>query len=233
MKFEIPLYSGTFIKRYKRFLADIKLDTGESITAHCPNSGSLRSCTHEGWKVMVSKSLNPNRKYQYTWEMIHNNKCWIGINTAIPNLIAAEAIQENLIPELKGYHELRKEVRYGRNSRIDIFLKNEKELCYVEIKNVTLLENGFYQFPDAVTERGRKHLYELINMVEQGHRAVMLYIIQRNDGALFKPAEHIDPEYTKSLFTAYKKGVEILVYRAEVNPDHIKIINRVDWKFSK
>jgi len=231
MRFETPLIPGKLIKRYKRFLADIELESGEIITAHCPNSGSMKSCQTPGWKVMLSYHDNPKRKYQYTWEMVHNETCWIGINTGIPNQIVEESIKNKTIPALDGYTEIKREVRYGQNSRIDIFLKSDRQICYVEVKNVTLVEEDrFYSFPDSVTERGRKHLYELIEMVKQGHRAVMFYVIQRSDGTTFKPASHIDPAYAESLIEASEKGVEILVYQAEVSPESIVLKNEIPWK---
>jgi len=230
MKFETALTPGKLIKRYKRFLADVELDSGEIITAHCPNSGSMKTCQNPGWKVMLSYHDNPKRKYKYTWEMVHNNTCWIGINTGIPNQIVEESIKNGAIPDLSGYTEIKREVRYGKNSRIDIYLKNAKQVCYTEVKNVTLVEDdGFYSFPDSVTERGRKHLYELIDMVKQGHRAVMFYVIQRSDGTTFKPAAHIDPAYARSLKEAHDKGVEILVYQADVNPKSIFLTNEISW----
>ena len=231
MKFNQPLIPGKLIKRYKRFLADIKLESGETITAHCPNSGSMKTCQNPDWKVMLSYHDNPKRKYKYTWEMVHNGTCWIGINTGIPNQIVEESIHNKKIPALNGYSEIKREVRYGKNSRIDIYLKNDNQICYTEVKNVTLVEDDrFYCFPDSVTERGRKHLYELIEMVKQGHRAVMLYVIQRSDGTTFKPAAHIDPAYAESLKEAYAKGVEILVYQAKVNPGSIVLRGEIPWE---
>jgi sugar fermentation stimulation protein A len=230
MKFKTPLIPGKLIKRYKRFLADIELKSGEIITAHCPNSGSMKSCQTPGWRVMLSCHENPNRKFKYTWEMVHNKTCWIGINTGIPNQIVKEAIKNKAIPALDGYSEIKSEVPYGQNSRIDLLLKNDRQLCYTEVKNVTLVEDDhFYYFPDSITKRGRKHLYELMNMVKQGHRAVMLYVIQRNDGTIFKPATHIDPAYAESLKETYLNGVEILVYQADVNPHSIVLRNEVPW----
>lgn len=230
MKFQNSLIPGKLIKRYKRFLADVELESGEIITAHCPNSGSMKTCQTPGWNVMLSYHDTPTRKYKYTWEMVHNDDCWIGINTGIPNQIVEEAIKNDAIKSLKGYPEIKREVSYGKNSRIDIFLRHDKKICYVEVKNVTLVEeDGFYYFPDSVTERGRKHLYELIDMVSEGQRAVMFYVIQRSDGSSFKPAAHIDPAYADSLREAYDKGVEILVYRAEVNPDSIILKNEIPW----
>ena len=224
MIFKTRLIPGKLIRRYKRFLADVILDSGETVTAHCPNSGSMRTCAVPGWSVLLSISDNPARKYPYTWEMVHNGICWIGINTGIPNLIAAEAIQEGTIPELTGYGDLRREVRYGQNSRIDILLESSRNKCFVEVKNVTLVESdGHNYFPDAVTERGKKHLQELTDMVHAGHRAVMLYVIQRSDGDEFRPAEHIDQSYTVALRRASEQGVELLAYHADVSPNGIRI----------
>ncbi|MBN1408232.1 MAG: DNA/RNA nuclease SfsA [Calditrichaceae bacterium] len=224
MKFEKPLIEGVLLKRYKRFLADIRLNNGQYITAHCPNSGSMKTCKEPGWKVLVSESDNIKRKLKYTWEMIYNGTCWIGINTQIPNKIAIEAIQNGVIPELSGYDKIQSEIKYGQNSRIDILLTGNKGTCYVEVKNVTLVEaEGYYQFPDAVTERGKKHLYELLEMVKKGHRAVMLFVVQRSDGTIFKPADHIDSEYARTLREVYRQGVEILIYQADVSPIEIKL----------
>ena len=232
MTFEKPLIPGILVKRYKRFISDIKLESGETISAHCPNPGSMKSCSTPGWCVMVSESDNPRRKFKYTWEMVHNNKCWIGINTMIANSLVEEALNNKLLSELTGYNEIYREVNYGKNSRIDFLLKNNKQNCFVEVKNVSLVEDdGFYYFPDSVTIRGRKHLHELINMVKAGYRAVMLFIIQRNDGTVFKPAGHIDPDYFQSLEKAYKSGVEIISYQADVTPEQINIGKKIEWVF--
>ena len=153
--------------------------------------------------------------------MVHNEKCWKGINTHLANKLAVEAIINGTISELQGYESLRTEVKYGQNSRIDILLTSGEKKCYVEVKNVTLVEEGFYKFPDAVTTRGQKHLLELQEMIKQGHRAVMLYAIQRSDGGLFKPAEEIDPVYAKSLREAYAAGVEILPCLAKISAQEI------------
>jgi len=231
MIFDPSLIPGKLIKRYKRFLADIELESGEIITAHCPNTGSMKTCQTTGWKVMLSYHDNPKRKYKYTWEMVYNGVCWIGINTGIPNQIVEESIKNKKISALNGYTKIKREVASGENSRIDIYLQNKKQICYTEVKNVTLVENDrFYYFPDSVTTRGSKHLYELIEMIKQGHRAVMLYVIQRNDGTIFKPATHIDPAYAESLKEAHTKGVEILVYQAEVKPESIVLKNEISWQ---
>lgn len=229
MKNENPYYFGTLIKRYKRFMADIKLESGQIITAHCPNSGSMKTCTEPGWKVMVSDSQNPKRKLQFTWEMVHNGKCWIGINTQLSNKIVKEAIELKQIPELAGYGEIKTEKKYGQNSRIDIFLENVFGQCYVEVKNVSLVMDNYYQFPDSVTERGLKHLSELVEMKKQGKRAVMFYLIQRNDAQVFKPCNDIDPKYADRLKKVYEQGVEILPYIAKVTPGETTISHKIEF----
>jgi sugar fermentation stimulation protein A len=210
-------------------MADIKLQDGKNLTVHCPNSGSMKTCTGPDWPVMISDSNNPKRKYRYTLEMIHNRKCWIGINTQLPNKIVKEAIERGQIGELAGYENILSEQKYGQNSRIDLLLKKKDEKCYVEIKNVTMVENNTFLFPDAVTERGLKHLKELAKMREGGYRTVMLYLIQRTDGLIFKPCFSIDPEYSKELREVYQKGVEILPYVAEVSPQKINVLHKVNF----
>jgi sugar fermentation stimulation protein A len=225
------LLPGKLIKRYKRFLADIELEDGSIVTAHCPNSGRMTSCLGGGWPVMLSESANPARKYKYTWEMVHNGKCWIGINTHMANSIVQNAIKDRLISELTGYRRLEREVQYGNNSRIDILLSNETEKCFVEVKNVTLFDEGYYQFPDAVTARGRKHLQELQGMAERGYRAVMLFLIQRSDADKFKIAEHIDPLYHKEFIKAVENGMEYLAYQADVSPEKIQVQKKLKNEF--
>ena len=229
MKFDQKLIPGILIKRYKRFMADIKLDSGEIVTAHCPNSGSMKTCNEPGWKVLLSESSNPKRKLKYTWEMVHNGTCWIGINTHLANKLAAEAIQNGTIQELQGYSELRTEVKYGSNSRVDILMSSGEDKCYVEVKNVTLAEEGIYKFPDSVTSRGQKHLQELQNMMKLGHRAVMLYAIQRTDGAVFQPAAEIDPLYAEMLIKAHAQGLEILPYTANLSPQEIFLEQKIPF----
>jgi len=227
MIFQQKLLSGYFIKRYKRFLVDVRLENGDIVTAHCPNSGSMKSCMGENWPVKLSKSNNPKRKLNYTLEMIHNGKCWIGLNTILANRIIQEAIEIGKIPELNGYDSLRREVKYSDNSRIDILLEKPDDKCYVEIKNVSLVEDGIYKFPDAVTTRGTKHLNDLIKMKQEGHRAVLLFCIQRNDGKWFESAKGIDPMYAETLGKAANAGVEILCYRADIQLEKIEIVEKV------
>lgn len=218
-----PLEKGTLLKRYKRFLADIELEDGRRVTAHCPNSGSMLTCSEPGSPVLISRSENPNRKYPYTWELVFTNNVWVGINTNVPNRLVYEAIAAGIIPELTGYDEIKREVKYGENSRIDVLLSKNSRRCYVEVKNVTLAQDDVAYFPDAVTKRGKKHLDELMAMVRLGDRAVMFYLVQRADASIFKPAQHIDPLYSQTLKEAVANGVEILVYQAKVTPAEITL----------
>ena len=231
MNFEAPLISGFLVKRYKRFLADVRLEDGTVITAHCPNSGSMKGCAVPGWEVRISKQMSLKRKHPFTWEMVHNGRCWIGINTQVPNRITLEALRAGKIRELHSYTKIKSEVRYGDNCRLDFLAKTEDgSLCYIEVKNVTLVDaDGYYAFPDAVTARGAKHLRNLINARREGHHAVMIYVIQRSDGTEFKPAKEIDPAYAEVLSYAASEGVEILPYMAHVTPAAIELTKRVDY----
>jgi sugar fermentation stimulation protein A len=218
-----PVVFGTLIRRYKRFLADVELDDGSTITAHCPNTGRMTTCAEPGWRVALSDSGNPKRKYRYTWELAHNGSCWICVNTGRANQVAFEAISEGIVPAFKGYAEVLREQRFG-NSRFDLLLRNGDDLCYIEVKNVTLLaDDGCYAFPDAVTERGRKHLNELVEVVKAGHRAAMLYVIPRSDGTAFRAAHEIDPDYASALKMAVAAGVEVHAWQAAVSFDALRL----------
>jgi sugar fermentation stimulation protein A len=234
MTFDPPLIPATMIKRYKRFLADVTLADGSVVTAHCANSGSMLECWAPGWDVRLSLSTNPKRKLKHTLEMLHNGRCWIGVNTMTPNRVVVAAAAAGEIPEIAGYDDYRGEVKYGKNSRIDLLCTRGDELCYVEVKNTTLVREAGapYEFPDAVTSRGLKHLQELGDMVEAGHRAVMLFFIQRADGSHFQPARAIDPSYADGLATAHARGVEILAYRAAVSPDGVHLAEPVAWQLA-
>lgn len=231
MNFPQTLIEGIFIKRYKRFLADIQLKNGNIITAHCPNTGSMKTCLHPSWPVLLSYNNNPKRKLAYTLELIHNNSCWICINTHRANQIVYEALQKNHIKELCGYTRIRKEVKYGKNSRIDLLLeKNDSPPCYVEVKSVTLLgENRHYLFPDSITNRGQKHLQALQTEKQQGNRSVLLFLIQRSDGTIFSPAWKIDPLYSQLLQQANASGVEILPYETEITPQKISLKKQIQF----
>jgi sugar fermentation stimulation protein A len=222
------LIPGRLIKRYKRFLADIELEDGSVVTAHCPNSGSMLGCNRPGSPVLLSLSPNPNRKLAYTWELLQVDGFWVGLNTMLPNQLAEEAILDGTIVELQGYPNLRREVPYGsERSRIDILLEGDERRCYVEVKNVTLVEDGLALFPDAVTTRGQKHLRELMEVVRNGHRGVLLFTVQRGDGTAVAPADRIDPEYGRLLREAVAHDVEALAYRAEVQPEQIRLTERL------
>lgn len=234
MKFPHSLIPGILIQRYKRFLADVTIAGGVTVTATCPNTGSMLGLTRPGSRVWLSESDSPTRKYRHSWEMIETDlgdgPHLVGINTARPNAIVAEAIQAGLVPELGGYPALRREVKYGLNSRIDLLLSGGQDTrdCYVEVKNVHLMrERGRAEFPDSKTERGAKHLRELSSMVAQGHRAVMLFLVQRSDAESFQLAGDIDPAYAAAFETASAAGVEMLCYRCKLSPDEITVEKRI------
>lgn len=221
-----PLVTGTLIKRYKRFLADVELDNGEVLTAHVANPGSMMGLDTPGSKVWLSKSDNPKRKLAYSWELLEVDSALVGINTMHPNKISAEGIENGAIKELAGYGTLRREVKYGKSSRIDILLEDgpDGRPTYVEVKNVHLSRRPpLAEFPDSVTARGAKHLVELGDMVEAGHRAVMLYLVQRTDCDRFALARDIDPTYAESLDSARKRGVEVLAYGCTISPSAINV----------
>lgn len=215
------LVRGKLVRRYKRFLADVLMDNGEIITVHCPNTGSMKNCIEEGAQVWLSRSNNPARKYPLTWEFLKTSRGhYIGINTLRANGLVKTAILENLISEIRGYPEMKVEQKYGsENSRIDIFLSGHPDLvdCYVEVKSVTLLENpasrGHGCFPDSVSERGSKHLRELMRIVRQGQRAVLFFCVQHSGIHEVRPAAHIDHVYADTLARAVEAGVEVLAYK--------------------
>lgn len=235
MKFATPLIPGKLIQRYKRFLADVLTAGGVTVTATCPNTGSMLGLTTPGSTVWLSESDSPTRKYRHTWEMIENDlgtgPHLVGINTGKPNALIAEAIGLGTIPELGGYASLRREVRYGENSRIDLLLSDGRDprACYVEIKNVHLMRQaGLAEFPDCKTERGAKHLRELAAMVAQGHRAVMVFLVQRGDAETFRLASDLDPAYATEFQAAAAAGVEMLCYRCKLSPAEIAVESRIE-----
>ncbi len=232
MIFPSDLIKGTLIKRYKRFMADVELGDGTMVTAHCANSGSMLSVNQPGAEVWISRASNPDRKLKFTWELIRIGDTLVGINTALPNKLVSRAIENGTISELSGYAHLRNEVKYGLNSRIDILLEDdEKPSCYVEVKNVTLRRDltpgAPVEFPDSVTSRGTKHLAELSQMVADGHRAVMVYLVQREDAETFTIARDIDPVYGKALDNAIKSGVEVLCYTCKLSPFDIDVSHQI------
>lgn len=222
MQFTPPLHSATLIKRYKRFLADVVTPEGQELTLHCPNTGAMTGCAAPGDTVWYSTSDNPKRKYAHTWELTQTQQgAIICVNTLRANILAKEAILAGDIPELSGYNILKSEVKYGEeNSRIDIMLQAEaRQNCYIEVKSVTLADKESGYFPDAVTERGQKHLRELMSVAAAGDRAVILFAVLHSAIDRFSPAHHIDARYAQLLIEAQTKGVEILVYKAELSTE--------------
>ena len=229
MKFRATLVEGRLIRRYKRFLADVQL-AGGVITASCPNTGSMMGCAEAGNRVWLSESDAATRKYRHTWELVEVGKTLIGINTGLPNALVREAIEGGAIPELAGYDSIRREVPFGEErSRVDLLLEApQRPPCYVEVKNVTAaVHEGVALFPDCVTDRGAKHLRELIRLRAAGLRPVQLYCVQRGDVAEVRPADGIDVEYGRMLREAIAAGVEVMAYRARVTPDEIRIEKRI------
>lgn len=226
-----PLIEGRLIQRYKRFLADIVLGDGSEITVHCPNPGAMTGLATPGMRVWVSTSPNPKRKLPNTLELVEADGGLVGINTGLPNALAAEAIAGGVIPPLSGYGSMRREVRYGERSRVDILLEghpDDPRPCYVEVKNVHLRRpEGPWpmaaEFPDSVTARGARHLAELSRVVEDGGRAAMLYLVQRGDCDHFRLAGDIDPAYTAAFAAARSAGVEAYCYACTIGLDEISV----------
>lgn len=226
MKYTPPLQSATLIRRYKRFLADVKMPTGETITVHTPNTGAMTGCAEPGSTVWLRDVDNPKRKYRFSWEMTKNlSGVMVGVHTGITNALVAEAIESGVVDELQGYSRLRQEVKYGEEgSRIDLLLEQDEDVrdCYVEIKNVTTCDDlGYGFFPDAVSTRASKHLRELMSMVEKGQRAVIFFCVQRGDVSRVRPADEIDAVYGETLRQAIAAGVEAMAYRARVTPGEV------------
>jgi sugar fermentation stimulation protein A len=232
------LKAATLIRRYKRFLADIQLDDGEILTIHCPNTGSMKNCAFPGSRIWYSKSNNKNRKYPHTWELIETPAGHlIGVNTGKANRLVREAIESGVVEELTGYADIRAEVRYGvdKKSRVDFVLSNESGStameCYVEVKSVTLLDEtcgeGVGLFPDAVSERGTRHLNELMHVARNGQRAVLFFCVQHTGIGEVRPADDIDPVYGQTLRKALVAGVEVLAYRADIKPGTMALRERL------
>ena len=237
MKYTPPLQSATLLKRYKRFLADLELSDGTTFTAHCANTGKMTGCADAGFTAFYSTSSNTKRKYPQSLELTQNNVSQlICVNTAIANKVVEEALNNGVIDELTGYQHIQSEVKYGsENSRIDFLLTHSsKANCYVEVKSVTLLsedrpQSGQGYFPDAQTVRGQKHIRELIDMVKQGHRAVLLFAVLHQGITQVSAAVHIDPTYTQLLSEAIEQGVEVLAYKAHISASEVTLIEKVPF----
>ena len=226
MKLPENCSTGILARRYKRFLADVILPSGEMITVHCPNSGSMTGCAVPGSPVILSRSERAGRKYPHTWELVQVSGCWIGVNTGITPTLVREGVLSGVVAELQGYESIRPEVKRG-DSRLDLLLSGQAQRCWVEVKNVTLEDNGRAIFPDSVTVRGQKHLTELMNVVQCGERGVIFFVVQRGDCRAMAPADRIDPRYGALLREAINSGVEALAYRADVSPDGITLATRL------
>jgi sugar fermentation stimulation protein A len=228
MRFPSRLIRGTLVQRYQRFLADVRLPSGEIVTAHCTNTGSMIGCCKEpGSVVYISRSDKKGRRLLYTWEIVEVGRTWVGINTMHPNRLVAEAITSGAIAELQGYDNVRREVVTRQGTRLDLCLEGSSGFCFVEVKNVTLAVDGAAAFPDAVSERGTKHLKELMWLRREGHRGAVVFVIQRTDCRVFRPADEIDSEYGRWLRRAIKAGVEALPYVAYVTPKEIVLTERL------
>jgi sugar fermentation stimulation protein A len=233
MRFSAPLIEATLVKRYKRFLADVMLPSGETVTAHCANPGAMIGLAAPGARVWLSLSTNPNRKLSHSWELIEvdfgGGAEFVGINTSLPNALAAEALAAGAIPELTGYATIRREVRYGANSRVDFLLEAPgRPPCYLEVKNVHLMRQaGLAEFPDAVTKRGAKHLVELSAMKVAGARAVMLFLVQIGSAQRFALARDIDPAYGRAFDMARAAGVEAIARRCRLSHEGIDVAEAI------
>lgn len=226
-----PLIPATLIKRYKRFLGDVVLSSGQQLTVHTPNTGAMTGCAEPGSRIWLRDTQSVTRKYQYSWEVSETPQgAMVGVHTGIVNQLVSEAIQGNIIQELQGYTDIRQEVRYGNeNSRIDLLLQNISRVdCYIEIKNVTAVDNkGIAFFPDAVSKRATKHCRELLSEVKKGNRGVIFFCIQRNDVKAVRPADEVDAEYGKTLREVVQRGVEVIAYKAMVTADEISLYQAV------
>lgn len=218
------LFRGKLVRRYKRFLADVELEDGRVVTAHCANSGRMTTCSQPGRPVYVSFHDNPRRKLKYTWQLIRMPGAWVGVNTLVPNRLVAQTIRNGNLPNLSGYQRVTAEVRVNTHTRLDLKLEaTARRDCYIEIKNCTLVEATCAMFPDAPTVRGQKHLTVLEQLIRAGARAVIFFLVQRTDARVFSPADQVDPEYGRLLRRALKAGVEILAYDVRIDLDRIAL----------
>ncbi len=220
--FPDPILKATFQRRYKRFLADMTFPDGSTVTAHCANTGSMKSCLVPDAPVLLWDSQNPKRKLRHSWKAIRIGRTWVGIDTGLPNALAEASVLAGEISIFGNIQTVRREVPMGAHSRVDLLVEADTGTWWVEVKNVTLVENGVARFPDAVTTRGLKHLNELMERVREGNRAAMLFVVQRNDGKCVEPADDLDPAYGHGLREAKAKGVELLALGARVSPKGVE-----------
>jgi len=229
MQFTSPLVQGTLIERYKRFLADVRMDNGEIMTVHCPNTGTMLSCSAPDSRVCLSRADNPQRKYPYTLEMVKDHATWVGVNTARTNTLVVEALEKGQIREFQNIDTIKTEVRTSAHTRLDLQVNHGDNTAFIEVKNCSLAIDGCAMFPDAVTTRGTKHLHELIRLTAEGHRACIFFLVQRMDAERFSPATHIDAIYGAALRQAAAAGVLVLIYQAEVSPQGIDVVRSLPF----
>ncbi|MBF0614894.1 MAG: DNA/RNA nuclease SfsA [Magnetococcales bacterium] len=230
MDFCAPLVPALLLRRYNRFLADFQMENGSTVTAHCANTGSMMGLLTPGSEAMLSHSDNPQRKLAYTWELVRENDSWVGLHTGRTNAIVLEALKSRILPEFNGYGEFKPEVRLDERGRLDFCLGGDDlPPCFVEVKSVTLRQGNAAMFPDAVTKRGLRHLEALASLKQQGFRSVLLFVVQREDCHLFRPASTIDPAYAATLRQVVQAGVEVLVYCCAVGPQAITLSHAVPW----
>ena len=233
MFFTPPLIRGTLIRRYKRFLADVELNDGSVVVAHCANTGSMTGLAEPGITILLSAADNPKRKLPYTWEMSFVDSTWVGVNTNMTNRLVAEALQARKIPQLVNYNTIKQEVTFNKQTRLDFLLTdNKNSRCFMEVKSVTLRRGDFLEFPDAVTERGTKHIRSLMDAVHKGARGVLFFLAQRADGQFFRPAVDIDPTYASTLEEAISCGVEVMAWRCKLEQDQIIISDPLPMEFA-
>lgn len=239
MRFTKPILEGTFLKRYKRFFADVELNN-ETVTTHVANSGSMRGCNMSDMPCLVSHDDNPLRKLKYTLEMVKTPGSWVGVNTQVPNKIVKEALENKIFEKLKDFKHIHPEAKINEKSRLDFALsidpeiefkkidlkKGQDKFHFIEVKNVSLVEDSIAKFPDSVTERGQKHLKDLMQLMDWGHSCEILYTIQRTDGRIFSPASDIDPKYAELLKEAHKHGVIISPYLCDLAIEGISLTNK-------
>ena len=232
MDFPAPLVPATFLRRYKRFFADVLLADGSELTAHCPNPGAMLGLNSPGLPAWLSVSDNPKRKLSHTLELLEADGGLVGVNTLLPNRLVAEALDEGVIPELSGYASVRREVKYGKASRVDFLLEDpDRGRCWLEVKNVHLMRTpGLAEFPDCVAARSTRHLEELAEQVAAGDRAVALFVIQRMDCEAFSACADLDPAFARGLEAAASVGVEVMAWSCEVQAGGVRIVRRLPWQ---
>ena len=227
MNLTAPTQTGTLLRRYKRFLADVRLEDGSVLTVHCPNSGAMLGCSTPGSPVVISRSANVHRKYLWTLEMVRENNTWIGVNTSLTNRLVREALENGVIDEFGVIDTIVPEVRVSQQSRLDFLVQAAGRGIYLEVKNCSLARNGVALFPDAVTARGTRHLLELEKLLAEGRRAALIFCVQRADAERLEPAAAIDPVYAETLARVHGRGVTVLAYQAEVRPGAVRIIRKI------